>query len=118
MALFGRKKEEASCGCSGNCDAASMEKAEETKLEGPSVKVLGGGCAKCKALEAAARDALERLGMDTTIEHVTDYSRIAAYGVLTTPALVVNGKVVSYGKALKPEEVVQLLRNAGEDCGG
>ena len=74
------------------------------------VKVLGTGCAKCNALEAAAKEALAELGMDTAIEHVTDFSQIAAYGVMTTPALVVDGKVVAYGKVLKKEEVVALLK--------
>ena len=50
--------------------------------------------------------------MDMDIEHVTDFTQIAAYGVMTTPALVVNGKVVSYGKVLKKEEVVNLLLKA------
>lgn len=114
MALFklGKKKEQTSCCCGGNCDAESMEKAESAKLEGASVKILGSGCAKCNQLEAATRAALEQLNMDTNIDHVTDFSQIASYGVMTTPALVVDGKVVSYGKVLKPEEVVQLLQKA------
>ncbi len=48
--------------------------------------------------------------MDTTIEHITDFARIASYGVMTTPALVIDGKVVSYGKVLKTEEVVKILQ--------
>ena len=112
MALFGRKtpKEEAPC-CSGcNCNAETMAKAETAKVEGASVKVLGSGCAKCDLLEAATKAALEQLGMDTTIDHVTDFTQIAAYGVMTTPALVVDGKVVSYGKVLKTDEVIKLLQ--------
>lgn len=113
MALFdfGKKKEgTSSCCCGGNCDCESMAKAERAKTEGASVKVLGSGCAKCNQLEAAAKAALEQLGMDTTIDHVTDFSQIAAYGVMTTPALVVDGKVVSYGKVLKADEVVNILQ--------
>lgn len=113
MALFnfGKKKEEtAGCCCGGNCDAESMAKAESTKKEGASVKILGSGCAKCNQLEAVTKAALEQLGMDTTVDHVTDFSQIAAYGVMTTPALVVDGKVVSYGKVLKLEEVVKILQ--------
>ena len=52
--------------------------------------------------------------MDTTIEHVTDFSQIAAYGVMTTPALVVDGKVVSYGKVLKKDEAKALIRKVRE----
>ena len=112
MALFGRKttKEEAPCCCGGNCDAQSMAKAETAKSEGASIKVLGSGCAKCNQLEAATKAALEQLGMDLAIDHVRDFAQIAAYGVMSTPALVVDGKVVSYGKVLKTEEVVKLLQ--------
>lgn len=112
MALFGKKSknEGTSCCCGGNCDAESMAKAENAKTEGSGVKVLGSGCAKCNQLEAATKAALEQLGMDTTIDHVTDFSQIAAYGVMTTPALVVDGKVVSYGKVLKTDEVVKILQ--------
>ena len=74
------------------------------------VKILGDGCAKCNQLEAATIDALSELGMDTTIDHVKEYEKIAAYGVMTTPALVVDGKVVSYGKVLKKDEVVKILK--------
>jgi small redox-active disulfide protein 2 len=74
--------------------------------------VLGSGCAGCKQLATATKEALAILGMDTTIEHVTDYAKIAAYGVMTLPALVKDGKVVSYGKVLKTEEVVKILQKA------
>ena len=63
--------------------------------------MLGFGCAKCNALEEATREALAELGMDTAIDHVTDFTQIAAYGVMTTPALVVDGRWWSYGKVLK-----------------
>ena len=112
MSLFGKKKEEeekTTCCCGGNCIPETMAKAEEIK-SGDGVKVLGSGCAKCNALESAAKAALEQLGMDTTIDHVTDFSQIAAYGVMTTPALVIDGKVVSYGKVLKTDEVVKILQ--------
>jgi small redox-active disulfide protein 2 len=113
MALFGKKnkeEEESACCCCGSCDAESMEKAESAKTEGASVKILGSGCAKCNQLEAATKAALLQLGMDAEIDHVTDFSQIAAYGVMTTPALVVDGKVVSFGKVLKTEEVVGILQ--------
>lgn len=87
-----------------------MAKAETAKSGGASVKVLGSGCAKCIALEAAAKEALAELGMDSAVDHITDFSEIASYGVMTTPALVVDGKVVSLGKALKKDEVVNILR--------
>ncbi len=105
MALFGKKdkkEETGSCCCGCNCS--------EQKSTGASIKVLGSGCAKCNQLEAAAKEALEQLGMDTAIDHITDFVQIAAYGVMSTPALVVDGKVVSYGKALKTDEVVKILQ--------
>ena len=108
MSIFKKKKDEPCC-C-GNCDAQSMAKAEQAKTEGAGVKVLGSGCAKCNQLEASVKEALLLLGMDATIDHVTDFAQIAAYGVMSTPALVVDGKVVSYGKVLKTEEVVKILQ--------
>ena len=111
MGLFRKKKEETtSCCCGGSFTPENMEKAETAKSEGASVKILGSGCAKCNQLEAATREALTQLGMDSTIDHVTDFTQIAAYGVMTTPALVIDGKVVSYGKVLKVEEVVNILK--------
>ncbi|MGC6173995.1 thioredoxin family protein [Lacrimispora sp. 38-1] len=111
---FGKKKDEinkeiSSCSCGGACDAESSEQ-EVKDIEGEaSVKVLGSGCTKCNELEVNVKKALEQLGMDTTIDHITDFSQIAAYGVMSTPALVVDGKVVSYGKVLKVEEAVKIL---------
>lgn len=108
---FGKKKkEESNSCCGGNYNAESMIKAENEKIKGASVKILGSGCAKCNKLEEATREALGQLGMDTTIDHVTDFSQIASYGVMTTPALVVDGKVVSYGKVLKTEEIIKILQ--------
>ena len=112
MGLFSKKKEEAkSCCCGGNCTPEMMAQAEVSKTAA-GVKVLGTGCAKCNALEAATREALGELGMDTAIDHVTDFTQIAAYGVMTTPALVVDGKVVSYGKVLNKEEAKILIAKA------
>mgnify|MGYP003054496537 FL=1 len=113
MWLFGRKnkKEETSaCCCGGNCNAESMTKAEQAEKERASIKILGSGCEKCNQLEAATKVALEQLNMDTSIDHITDFTQIAAYGVMTTPALVIDGKVVSYGKVLKADEVIKILQ--------
>ncbi len=126
---FGKKKEAPACdcggkcgaveekstknehgGCCGNIDAQSVAKAQEAKTQGASVKVLGSGCKKCNDLEAATKQALQNLGMDTEIDHVTDFAAIASYGVMTTPALVVDGKVVSYGKVLKVQEAEELIK--------
>ncbi|MDD4699547.1 MAG: thioredoxin family protein [Oscillospiraceae bacterium] len=110
MGLFGNKSEKKGCCCGGNCNADIMAKAETAKSEGARVKILGSGCAKCNQLEANTREALVLMGIDTKIDHVTDFAQIAAYGVMSTPALVFEGKVVSYGKVLKTDEVVAILR--------
>ena len=106
MSLFGKKKE---CCCGGNCNAESMAQAKEKQATGSAVKILGGGCAKCNQLEANTLEALKQLGMNTEMDHIKDFSEIASYGVMTTPALVYNGKVISYGKVLKTDEIVSLL---------
>ena len=112
MSIFGKKKpetKEKACCCAA-CDQESMARAQDARTTGPAVKVLGSGCAKCNALEEATKAALAELGMDTAIDHVTDFSKIAAYGVMSTPALVVDGKVVSFGKVLKKDEVRAILQ--------
>ena len=74
-----------------------------------AVKVLGGGCASCHALEAAAKDALAELGLPQEVGHITDFGQIAACGVLNTPALMVDGQVVSSGRVLTKAEVKALI---------
>ncbi len=73
------------------------------------IKVLGPGCANCRNLEKATRQALADLGLDATLEKVTDYPTIAGYGVMSTPALVVDGRVLLSGRVPKAEEVRTLL---------
>ena len=110
MALFGLgKKKETACCCGAGETPESMERAEDTKRES-GVKVLGGGCAKRHELEANVKAALASLGLNQSVELITDFSVIAAYGVMSTPALVVDGKVVSYGKVLKRDEVTAILK--------
>ena len=115
MSLFQKakvKKVEQPCCCGESCTPEAMAAAEQSKSAGPAVKILGSGCEKCNALEKATVEALRELGMDTAVDHVRDFTQIAAYGVMTTPALVVDGKVLCYGKVLKKDEVVKLLRAA------
>ena len=68
------------------------------KKEEQRIKILGLGCAKCMELEKTTRTAISELPFDYEIEHVTDFAEIASYGVMSTPALVFNGEVISYGK--------------------
>ncbi len=111
MGLFSNKnKETKPCSCGGNCNTNEEKKAINTKNSNSSVKILGSGCAKCNQLEINTIEALKLLNLDTSIEHVTDFSKIASYGVMTTPAIVYNGKVIAYGKVLNPNEIVALLK--------
>ena len=73
------------------------------------VKVLGPGCRNCKTLELRTREALDALGRDATIEKVTDFAAIAGYGVMSTPALVVDGRVVLAGKVPTARRIAELL---------
>ena len=74
------------------------------------IKILGIGCAKCQQLEKMVRDAVSETGAEADVEHVTDFKKIAEYGVFSTPAVVVDGKVKSVGKIPKKEEIVGWLR--------
>lgn len=109
MKLFGKKKEIKPCCCGENCTSETMQNAENKKQE-QGIKILGSGCANCMKLEKAARTAISELQLDYEIEHITDFSEIASYGVMSTPALVFNSKVISYGKVLTVDEVKALLR--------
>ena len=75
------------------------------------IQVLGSGCARCKQLVANAEKAVAALGVATPVEKVEDVREIMKFGVMVTPALVVDGKVRATGKVLPPEAVMQLLRS-------
>ena len=74
-----------------------------------SIKILGPGCANCVNLEKQARQAVEQLGLDATIEKVTDYAEIAGYGIMRTPGLVVDEQGLVSGRVPKAAEIAQLL---------
>ena len=74
------------------------------------IKVLGTGCAKCKNLEKVTNRAVEELGIDATVSKVEDIVKIMEFGVMTTPALVVDGKVVHKGSVPKLDEVKAMLQ--------
>jgi small redox-active disulfide protein 2 len=73
------------------------------------IKVLGSGCANCHKLEALAVKVTEQLGIDAQILKVTEYPEIMAYGVMSTPALVVDEKLVLAGRVPSYDEVVALI---------
>lgn len=74
-----------------------------------TVKILGSGCKNCLTLGENAKKAFELLGEEVNLVKVTDFTEIAKYGVMSTPGLVIDEKVVSFGKVLKPEEIVKLV---------
>jgi small redox-active disulfide protein 2 len=76
------------------------------------IKILGPGCTNCKKLERATREALDQLGMDATVEKVEDYAAIAGYGVMATPGLVVDDRVLVSGRVPQPAEIRELLTAA------
>jgi len=73
------------------------------------IEILGTGCAKCHKLEEETRKAVEELGLDCQIDKVEDITKITAYGVMMTPALVVNGEVKTVGKLPSIEEIKKML---------
>jgi len=73
------------------------------------IQVLGTGCAKCKTLTANAEKAVQELGSDASIEKVEDVREIMKFGVMSTPALVVDGKVMTAGKVPTPDQIKKLL---------
>jgi len=77
------------------------------------IKILGGGCRNCVALTENTETALKELGMEAEIVKVTDLQDIMAYGVMSTPALVIDERVVSFGKVLKPKEIKTILEKKG-----
>ncbi|GAV31960.1 MAG: TM0996/MTH895 family glutaredoxin-like protein [Coriobacteriia bacterium] len=76
------------------------------------IKVLGSGCANCQRLEAVAREAVARLGIDAEVEKVTDFADIMSYGIMTTPALVVDEQVKLAGRVPSVDDVVKILSAA------
>ena len=76
------------------------------------IEVLGSGCANCQRLETLAREAVAKLGIEAEVEHVTDIKEIMARGVMATPGLAVNGKVVSKGRVPSAAEVESLIKGA------
>jgi small redox-active disulfide protein 2 len=73
------------------------------------IKVLGTGCAKCKSLEKATIEAVEKAGIQATVTKVEDIVEIMQYGVMSTPALMVDGKVLVKGRVPSVEELTKLL---------
>ena len=112
MSLFGFKKkhthlQNTACTCGGAC--APSTQSTPAPEGAPVVKVLGSGCAACHTLMEHTEAAARALGLSVKLEAVTDFAEIAKYGVMSTPALVIQETVVSSGKVLTQEEAAKLL---------
>ena len=79
-----------------------------------TIKVLGSGCANCKRVEQIVRKIVTEMSLEAEVIKVTDYNDIASYNILSTPGLVINEKVVSYGRIPSPGEVTTWIANALE----
>ena len=73
------------------------------------IEILGMGCATCNKLEDSVRLAISEMGIDAQVDHVKDIKKIMAYGVMTTPALVIDGKVKAAGKIPSLPDIKQML---------
>lgn len=123
MALFGfgKKKEtvqKPACACQCGCGTTQVDDATLAQgclcgQEGCSIQVLGTGCTSCHTLLENTQAAVSHMGLDAQVEYVQDMARIVGCGVMTVPALVINGQVVSAGKVLKPAEVEEILKKIG-----
>jgi small redox-active disulfide protein 2 len=79
-----------------------------------NIKVLGSGCANCKRVEQIVRKIVTEMSLEAEVIKVTDYNDITAYNILSTPGLVINEKVVSYGRIPSPAEVTTWITSALE----
>lgn len=73
------------------------------------IKVLGGGCKKCETLLSNVKEAISNTGIEAEVEYITDFAVIGSYGIMSTPALMIDEKVVSAGKVLKSRDIEKLL---------
>lgn len=74
------------------------------------IQILGTGCAKCDKLYKSVQQAIEALGMNVDLEKLTDLAQIMAFGVMTTPALVIDGQVKFTGKAPSIDEIKKIIQ--------
>ena len=74
-----------------------------------SIQVLGLGCSSCHQQYEYAKEAVKDMGLSVEVEYITDMEKIMEYGVMSLPAVVVNGKVLSAGKILKAKDIQKLL---------
>ena len=76
-----------------------------------NIKILGSGCTNCKKLQAVAEEAVKEMGVNATIEKVEDIQKIMGYGVMRTPAIVVNEKVKAFGRIPSKDEIKKYIKD-------
>ena len=77
-----------------------------------NIKVLGTGCAKCTTLEERVKEVVSKNSIDASVEKVSDLQEIMKYGIMMTPGLVINEKVISYGSVPKESQILEWLKGA------
>lgn len=102
--------EGSTCFSSGTMPHYDLKQGGDASAQTERILVLGAGCPECRSLERSVQKALEEMNANLTVGHVTDYAEMAKYGVMSTPALVIDGKVVSAGRALNQKDVLRLLK--------
>lgn len=104
--MFFKKNTECSCG--GNCQE-SVSNLNLSKSMISSIKVLGSGCNSCKKLYENTLTAVKNINLNVEVEYVTDIQKIIEYGVMSTPALVINDTVASSGRLLTADEIIRII---------
>lgn len=112
---FVESAKEKSCCCSGQAADTGTQSCDQPDSgeELQSIKVLGAGCKSCHEMYENTKAALQTVGIDIEVEYITDMEKVMEYGVMSMPGLVINEKVVSMGKVLKPVDVEKLLHKLG-----
>ncbi len=114
---FGKKKDKKTascCSCSATVVPQPVNECCGQEINGICcIKVLGAGCKSCHDQYENAKNAVNNLGLSIEVEYITDMAKIMEYGVMSMPAIVVNEKVISFGKVLKTTEVEKLLQKYG-----
>ena len=80
-------------------------------MDAIKIEILGAGCKKCQQLEANAKEAIANLNLNAEVLHITDPIEIAKRGVMSTPAMTINGKVASKGQVISAEQIQPLLQH-------
>ena len=109
MFFFGKKKKAVDNSAS-NSAGSGNELAKGGNVTVSSIKVLGAGCSSCHTQFENAKQAVQNMGLAVEVDYVTDLQKIMEYGVLSTPALVIDENVAAMGNILSPADIEELLQ--------